>query len=90
MGKLGITPKKFEKCDTPTCASCMYAKSTCKPWSGRSRNTPHKPLQVTNPVQIVSMEQLVSPTPGIVAQITVIITTKRYKYATVFVDQLSI
>ena len=28
MEKLGIIPKKFENCDTPTCAACMYSKST--------------------------------------------------------------
>ena len=38
MEKLGIIPKNFEKCDTPICAACMYAKST-----------QHKPLQVTKP-----------------------------------------
>lgn len=37
----------------------------------------------------MSVDQLVSPTPGLVAQLTGILTTKRYKYATVFVDQYS-
>ena len=35
------------------------------------------------------MDQLVSPTPVLIAQMTGILTTKRYKYATVFVDQYS-
>ena len=64
----------------------MYVKYTIKPWRGRSRKTPHKPRQVTNTSQIVSMDQLASPTPGLVAQMTGILTTKGYKYATVFVD----
>ena len=67
MAKLGIIPKKFEKSDTPTCVTCMYSKSTCKPWRGQSRKTPHKYLQVTNPGQIVSVNQLVLPTPGLFA-----------------------
>ena len=33
------------------------------------------------------MDQLVSPTPGLIAQITGFITKKRYRYATVYVDQ---
>ena len=33
MAKLGIIPKKLEKCDTPTCMVYMYAKYTRKPWS---------------------------------------------------------
>ena len=35
------------------------------------------------------VDQLVSPTPGLVAQMTGILTTKRYKYATVYVDQVA-
>ena len=63
MAKLGIIPKNFEKCDTSIFTACMYAKSTCKLWRGCSRKTPHKPCQVTNPGQIVLVDQLVSPTP---------------------------
>ena len=79
IAKLGIIPKKFEKCDTPICATCIYAKSTNKPLRGRSRKTPHKSLQFTNPGQIVLVYQLVSPIPEIVAQMTGILNTKRYK-----------
>ena len=89
MAKLGITPKKFEKVDTPICASCMYTKCTRKPWRGESRKTPHKPRQVTYPGKIVSVYQLVSPTHGLEAHITSILTNKWYKYATVLVYQLS-
>jgi hypothetical protein len=32
---------------------------------------------------------MVSPTPGLIAQMTGFLTTKRYKYATVYVDQFS-
>ena len=35
------------------------------------------------------MDQLVSPTPGLIAQMTGILTTKTYKYATVYIDQYS-
>ena len=35
------------------------------------------------------MDQLVSPTPGLIAQMTGFLTTKRCKYATVYVDQFS-
>lgn len=32
---------------------------------------------------------MVSPTPGLITQMTGILTTERYKYATVYVDQAS-
>ncbi|KAI2490691.1 hypothetical protein MHU86_23875 [Fragilaria crotonensis] len=37
----------------------------------------------TKPGQVVSVDQLVSPTPGLIAQMTGFLTTKRYRYATV-------
>ena len=66
MAKLGIIPNKLEKCDTPTYVACIYDKSTCKPWRGISRKTPHNPRLITNPGQIVLVDHLVSPTPGLV------------------------
>ena len=35
------------------------------------------------------MDQIVSPNPGLIAQMTGKLTTKRYKYATFFVDHFS-
>ena len=89
MAKLRIIPKKFEKCDIPMFAACIYSKSTRKPWCGRFRKTPNKPRQVTYPGQIFSVDQLVPPTQGVVSQMTDILTTKRYKYATVFAGLFS-
>jgi transposase InsO family protein len=38
----------------------------------------------------VSVDQLVSPTPGLIAQISgFLLTTKRYRYATVYMDNYS-
>ena len=51
--------------------------------------TPHKPQQVAYPRQIVSVDQVLSPNPGLEAYMTGILSTKIYKYATVFVDHLS-
>ena len=39
------------------------------------------------PGERVSIDQLVSPNPGLIAQITGRLTIKIYKYATIFVDQ---
>ena len=43
MAKLVINPNKFKTCDTPKYVACIYDKSICKPWRGRSRKIPHKP-----------------------------------------------
>ena len=47
----------------------------------------HHVHQPTKPGQIVSVDQMISPTLGLVAQMTGRPTTKRYKCATVYVDQ---
>ena len=36
---------------------------------------------------MISVYQMVSPTPGLIGHITIIFTIKRYKYETVFMDQ---
>ena len=63
----------------------MFAKMTRRPWRGKptlSRNDKADKLP-TRPGQVVSVDHVVSPTPGLIAQMTVFLTTKRYKYATV-------
>ena len=50
----------------------------------KSNSNETKNLQ---PGEVVSMDQMVSPTAGLVAQMTGILTNKRYQYATVYVDQ---
>ena len=70
------------------CSACMYAKATRTPWRNKPRQD-YKPFRAQHPGDIVSVDQLVSPTPGLIAQITGKLTNKRYNYATVFVDQAS-
>ena len=41
------------------------------------------------PGQVVSVDQLVSPVPGLITQMTGFITKQLYKYATVYIDQFS-
>ena len=43
----------------------------------------------TQPGQVVSVDQLESSTLGFVAQLEGILTTQRYKYALIFIDQYS-
>ena len=89
MAKQGIIPRRLENSAVPVCTACAYAKMTKRQW--RSKQTQKKEVEVTvtTPGQLVSVDQLVSPTPGLIAQMTGILTTKRYKYATVYVDQFS-
>ena len=89
MAKQGILPRRLAKCQIPTCLACLYAKATKKPWRGKTTKRFNDAEQATKPGHVVSVDQLVSPTPGLIAQIRGFLTTKRYKYATLFVDQFS-
>ena len=89
MAKQGILPKRLAQCNLPTCSACLYAKATRKPWRGKTAKDRSDDKVALKPGQVVSIDQLVSPTPGLIAQMTGFLTTKRYKYATVFVDQFS-
>jgi hypothetical protein len=89
MAKQGILPRRLSKCRVPTCSACLYAKATKRPWRSKPKKNGDDGLKPTKPGQVVSVDQLVSPTPGLIAQMTGFLTTKRYRYATVYVDQFS-
>jgi hypothetical protein len=86
MAKQGAIPTRLKKCPIPTCTACMYGKASRKAW--RSKPTNEKPAKTEiRPGDITSVDQMNSSAPGLVAQISGALTTKRYKCATVFVDQ---
>ena len=89
MDKMGFIPRRLQNFLVPVCSACLYAKAIKKQWkyqTAKNRAVPNKP---TKSGHLVSVDQLVSPTPGLVTQMIGILTTKRYKYATVYVDQVA-
>ena len=89
MAKQGTIPGRLSKCRIPTCSACLYSKATQKPWRGKTSKEGRAGEPARYPGHVVSVDQLVSPTPGRIAQITGFLTIKRYKNATVFVDQFT-
>ena len=89
MAKQGTIPRRLAKCRIPTCSACLFSKATKKPWRGKESKEGDGKKKPTRPGQVVSVDQLVSPTPGLVAQMTGFMTTKRYNYATIYVDQMT-
>ena len=67
----------------------MYGKATKTPWRTKGQDNMHIVKQATSPGEIVSVDQLESPTPGFIAQLKGRLTRERYHAATVFVDQYS-
>ena len=87
MAQAGIIPKRLAKCNVPVCSACMYAKATKRPWRSKTRKNSPKSCEPLRPGSVVSVDQMVSPVHGLIAQMTGFLTNKRYRYATVFVDQ---
>ena len=79
MAKLGTIPKKLANCPVPACSSCLYAKAIKRKWRSRTTNNKDEAVKPTKPGERVSVDQLVSPTPGLIAQMAGFLTTKRYK-----------
>ena len=74
----------------PLCTSCLFGKATQCPWCNKSSSRYLGYCQtVTRPGECVSINQLVSSTPSLFAQAKGKCTTKRYRVATVFVNQYS-
>jgi Reverse transcriptase (RNA-dependent DNA polymerase)/GAG-pre-integrase domain len=88
LAKRGDLPSKFAKCAIPMCGACLYAKKTRRPWRGRPTSSISTRVAAA-PGDIVAMDQMVSPTPGLVAQMKGFITGQRYTGATIFVDHFS-
>ena len=89
LARSGIIPRELANVDPPTCPGCAYGKAHRKPWrsKGLKNHCPIKPA--TKPGQVISVDQLISPTPGFVPTHRGRPTTKRYRGATVFVDHFS-
>ena len=64
--------------------ACLYGKSHWKPWHATGTKQA-KLRQATAPGQVVSVDQLQLPTPGLIPQAKGTLTTHRYTGTTVFV-----
>ncbi|MEM7283838.1 MAG: reverse transcriptase domain-containing protein, partial [Pseudomonadota bacterium] len=89
MARAGIIPRELANVDPPTCPGCAYGKAQRRAKRVKGiRNRRHiKPA--TKPGQVISVDQLVSPTAGFVPTHRDKPTRTRYTGATVFVDHFS-
>ena len=87
MACRGMLPRRLATCPIPVCTACMFGKATRRPWRTRSSDNSQETSLLTKPGECISVDQLISPTPGLIAQMTGFRTKQRYNAATVFVDQ---
>ena len=88
MACQGILPRRLVQCKIPTCSACLYGKAMKRAWRSKQERQ-RQQNQALKPRDIISVDQMVSPVPGLIAQMVGFLTKQRYKYATVFIDQAS-
>ena len=89
MAKVGLIPKELADVDPPMCPGCAYGKAHRKQWRYKGIQNLKKIRQATYAGEVVSIDQLQSPTPGFVPIHRGKPTNQRYIGATVFVDHFS-
>ncbi len=89
MAKAGIIPARLANCPVPHCPSCSYGKATRKSKQTKTKRSVNPPKEVNKPGDCVSVDVMVTTTPGLIAQMAGFLTRQRYKYACVFVDHHS-
>jgi hypothetical protein len=90
FAKQGILPKRLATCHVPICTSGLFGKLARRQWQAKPSASHKKGSKtLTRPGECVSVDQLESPTPGVIAQLQGIPTKARYKTATVFIDHVS-
>ena len=80
---------QYKNCRLPFCASCAYGKATRKPWRLHTSSNTIESHCPQRSGECISVDQLISPTPGFIAQMSGKLTTQRYTCATIYVDQYS-
>ena len=88
MASQGILPRSLAHCKIPSCSTCLYGKATkraCRSKQGKQRQE----KKALKPGEVISVDQKVSPVPGLIAQMVGFLMRQCYKYTSVFVDQAS-
>ena len=90
MAKRGDLLSRLADCRIPKCTSCLYGKATKWPWQNKPSGKFESKIRIaTKPGEVISVDQLESPTPGLYGQLKGAATGKRYRAATIFVDHYS-
>ena len=89
MAQQGLIPRRLAHCEAPRCSSCLYGKQTKRPWRSKAKPTRIGGRKPSKPGECVSVDHMISKTPGLIAQVKGWLTRRRYHAATVFADHAS-
>ena len=87
LAEKGIIPRQLAGVRPPKCAGCIYGRMTKRPRSKRKLQGKIKVAK--EPGECVSIDQMESSSSGFIGHMKGRLTKRRYKYATIFVDNYS-
>ena len=89
LARAGISPKELANMDVSICKGCVYGKAHRIPTISKVVKNTKQLIIVTATGRVVSVDQLVSPTPGFIPTRRGRPWAHRYVGARVFVDHFS-
>ena len=88
MARQGILPRRLADCKIPSCSACLFGKATKQAWRSKQGKQRQR-KKALKPQEVISVDQMVSPVAGWIAQMVGFLTKQLYIYTTVFVNQAS-
>ena len=67
MARQGILPRRLAHCKIPSCSACLYGKATKRAWRSKLGKK-RQEKKTMKPGEVISVDQMVSPIPGLIAQ----------------------
>ena len=87
--RVGSIAKDLASIDPPVCPGCAYGKAHRRQWRHKGIQNRKMIKVATQPGEVVSIDQFISPTPGFMPTHHGMHTMLHYKGATVFVNHFS-
>ena len=89
MAEQGLLPTCLATCVIPVYSACQFGKSSKRPWRQNTRRNGAEVERAQAPGDVIRVNQMISRTPGLIAQMAGFLTKDRYTCAMVFVDHNS-
>ena len=89
MAEQGLLPTRLATYAIPVCSACQFGKSSKRPWRQKTRRNVAEVERAQDPGDVISVDQMIPRTPGIIAQMEGFLTKYRYTCAKVFIDHNS-
>jgi hypothetical protein len=89
LAKNGEIPHCLAKVPAPKFAGCLFGAMKKLPWRGKELKSSHKVFIATKPGECISVDHMISTHVRFFSQLKGKLTSKRYRTASIFVDQFS-